>query len=251
MKIALCLFGQPRNYKNGFKSLQTNIFLKYEVNIFAHVWWAKQSVGQTYDSSPWAPNTYKIEQDLDEKIISLYKFSDIEFQSPMIFKPTRKYNVKADHDKVFDSLNSRFYSLNKSLLLAKKYEKQYNIDFDFLILTRYDIHINSLPELSSLLPSKIYVSNMHQDRTDIFNDNFWIFGKETKFIFETLKEDFDKIYDKIIDPNDADKMKLSYNSELKLCNYINGEQFFAFHLLFNNCLDKVIKHPNINANLVR
>ncbi|NJO91137.1 MAG: hypothetical protein HC831_20845 [Chloroflexia bacterium] len=203
--------------------------------------------GQTYESSPWAPKTYRIESDLNIQLNDLYHFRNIEFQIPMKFEPKRKYSVKNNHDEVYDSLNSRFYSLNKSLNLVE----QDDIDYDFVIVTRYDIGISSIPNIEELSTSNIYVSNMHLHRKDIFNDNFWIFGRDYKFIFKTLMNNFDMNYDMIQNMPEEFNSRLHPSSELKLCNYLNGEQFFAFHLLFNNCLDKVIKHPELNTNLIR
>lgn len=248
MKIALCLFGQPRNYRIGYKNLEDYLLSKYNVDKFAHIWWSKEMAGETYDSSPWAPNNYIIEGDLDKKINSLYKFNDVIFQTPQIFKPLKKYIVhNKDHDSIYDSLKSRFYSLNRVLSLAKSY----NTDYDFLIVTRYDIGIRSLPDFNNLNEDNIYVPNMHIGRKDIFNDNFWIFGKNHKYVFENLYSDFDKNYDMIQNMPIVFKEKLSSDSELNICNYLNGEQFFSFHLLFNNCLDKVKKDPQLNANLIR
>ena len=53
MKVALLLFGQPRNIDNpnSFNSHQKWIFDEYDVDTFCHVWWDKE-VSQ-YDVSDW------------------------------------------------------------------------------------------------------------------------------------------------------------------------------------------------------
>lgn len=45
MEIALCLFGQPRNYKLGFQNLDKHLISKYNVSTFAHCWWDKSMGG--------------------------------------------------------------------------------------------------------------------------------------------------------------------------------------------------------------
>ena len=53
MKIALLLFGQPRNLENpnSFKSHQEWIYDEYDVDTYCHAWWEKGV--ESYDVSDW------------------------------------------------------------------------------------------------------------------------------------------------------------------------------------------------------
>ena len=57
MKVALLLFGQPRNIDNpnSFNSHQKWIFDEYDVDTFCHAWW-DEDVSE-YDVSDWVGET--------------------------------------------------------------------------------------------------------------------------------------------------------------------------------------------------
>jgi hypothetical protein len=257
MKIALCLQGQPRIYKQGYDFLNTHLLSKYDVDVFGHTWWSEKEVGQYYDSAPWAPHNYRIEEDLPKKLNDLYHFKLFKYEESKSLKPTKKYNVGVpeQHDRIYDVLKSRYYSLKEVLTLLNDYENNNDINYEWTIISRYDIGIFSpLPDISSLNSDKIYLSDYHKGRKYIFNDNFWIFGKH-KYIFKNLYDDFDKTYDMIQQLSTSEDLKpyenIVKNTELLNEKNLSGEIFMAFYLLFNGLLENVIQDPILNYNLIR
>ena len=259
MKIALCLQGQPRIWRQGYEHLKRELLSKYDVDVFGHTWWSADMIGQYYDCAPWAPKLYPVEENLIEYLTSTYNFKKFEYEKSKKFIPQRKYNI-ADverHDLVYDSLMSRYYSLNKVLTLLENYEKENSIDYDWLIITRYDIGIfKPFPNLNSPKESedKIFTSDYHAPRKLIFNDNLWLIGKNNKYVFKTLFDSFDKIYD--IQQNLSSPEYSKYAEQLvesELLNYrnVSGESVMAYHLLFNDVLKNTIQLHELNYNLIR
>jgi hypothetical protein len=246
MNIALCLQGQPRNWLQGYEHLNREIISKYDVDVYAHTWWSEEMVGTYYDSAPWAPKNYKVETDLINKIDSLYKFKQIIYESSKTFIPNRNYNISRNHDEVFNSLNSRYYSCNKVLTLVEESA----IEYDWLLISRFDIGIFSpMPDLHSLLQDKIYVSNYHGSKY-IFNDNLWLFGKKYHLLFKGLYTDLDYVYNLM--QNLPDKYSNQIRGTfLEGKKYLNGEEYISFFLLFNNAIDDVIQDSRFNYNLIR
>jgi hypothetical protein len=249
MKIALCLKGQPRNYYQGYLQIKREILDKYDVDIFAHCWWDKSKIGKPYSTAPWASKLYLIEDNVPENLYALYNFKAITFESPKTFITKRSYNIPRDPEKSFDSYMSNYYSQNKVLSLVKDHEK-INGEYDWLILTRYDIGISNFLNLNELDKDNIYVSNFHVGRKFIFNDNLWVFGLNHKFVFIDLYEKFDEVYDKAINMPQNYK-NIVANTELETYRELSSELHIATHLLFKNVLNKVITLDNYYYDLLR
>ena len=253
MKVAVCIKGQPRNYKVGFDSINREIISKYDTDVFGHAWWDPQEVGKSYFHAPWAlPST--IQPDLDKILPELYHFKKFTIEPTIIFPQNRIYEVsegtKPNREKFIQILLSSYYSLKCVLTLMEEYEKENNIDYDWLFLTRYDIGIFSLPKLDTLDRDKIYTSNMHRGRKYIFSDCAIIFGKH-KFVLKNMFEDFDKNYDRVMNLSIHDMEETGYDNELINTKALVGEPNIAFNFLFNGVLNNVIKHPEMMCNLIR
>lgn len=254
MKIAICLAGQPRNWEVGYKNLYREFISKYDTDVFAHTWWSPEQVGRYYDSGPWGAGKYPIIENFPALSNDAYDFKDVVFEVSKTFSPERKYNIADQkyHDNTICALKSLYYSTNKVLSLCENYEQKHDIKYDWVIQTRFDIGIFiPTPDLLSLNSNNIYVDNYHINREFIFNTNMWILGEKSKFIFKNLYRDFDKNYDMMLAKQESEYFPIIKNSELAHCIHINGEQFMAFYLLFNGLLNKVIKTPLLNYNLVR
>jgi len=248
MKIALCLKGQPRNYEKGYDHIKREILDKYDADVFGHCWWDKNKIGQPYSTAPWASGNYTIEDNIPEKLYKLYKFIAITFESPKTFIAKRAYNIPRDPEKSFDSYKSNYYSQNKVLSLVKDHENV-NGEYDWLIITRYDIEISNFPNLFELDKDKIYVDHFHRSRKFVFNDNLWIFGNH-KYAFIDIYEKFDEVYDKMINMPENFK-NIIKGTELETVKYLASENHISLHLLFKNLLEKVITLDNFSYNIIR
>ena len=253
MKIALCLQGQPRNWRVGYEFINKEIISKYNVDVFCHTWWSEDMIGEFYDSSPWSPPIYVVEPNLISEISVAYNFKKFKYEKSKKFVPARRYNIDGNHDAIYDAFCSRFYSLNQVLTLLKDYEKETTIDYDWVIITRTDIGIYNWPDFSLPKYNKehIYVSNYHRGRKYIYNDNLWVCGKNRKYDFINMFNDFDKTYDMQLNVKNTLYAQQIIDTELFDCKYIGAETMLVFHLLFNGVLDKVKTIDELDYNVIR
>jgi hypothetical protein len=243
MKIAISLRGQPRDYLRGYEFLNNEIISKYDVDVFGHAWWDKDSISEKYDSNPHSLDlNYRIEEDIPDKLKYLYNFKKLNIEKPRKFTPLRKYN----NEQFYNSLNSQYYSLKKGLEDVEEYELANNIQYDFIIITRWDIYSsNPFINLNELDNTKIYVAGVHID-SNVFYDPLIICSGKHKWIFKTLFDDFDKAYDAL----QSDYRGVEIGKELRGFRDINGEQIMSVHLLLNNMSSNLFKVPALNDFLI-
>jgi hypothetical protein len=252
MKIALCLRGQPRNYLAGHHFITKEIFSRYnDIDVFGHCWWDQDVVGLNYDTTCHVAEEYKIEKALDKTLNNLYNFAKVKFEHPKRWAPERQYRVRLNHNEMYNTLHSYFYSQKQVFLLLEQYEKENNIDYDWVIATRWDIGIYApFPDLSQFNMDNIYVSDFHKGRKWILNDNLWVLGRKHKYVLKSLYDDFDKDYDMTFDMPEKYK-DIIKGTEIGHIQWLNGEEHLAAHLLFNDALTSVITTDLLNYNMVR
>ena len=193
MKIALCLYGQPRFIDNSNIKLYLDnlIFDKYDVDTYCHFWYDNEIT--SYTGSDWhdRPSSYykggdfyKVENTLDI-INKVYRPKKILFEKPKDFYEilnsnelnileNKRRNQSGENYfslKNVNNLLSHLYSIEKSLNLI-----ELNKEYEFVVLTRYDSLILNFPDLSKLERGYIYASNQHGKCGDTycFTDNIFL-----------------------------------------------------------------------------
>lgn len=193
MQIAICLYGQPRDYNYGYNLI--NNFMKINndntYDIFFHCWIDDNII---FDHSPWRKVDIKTliiqnQNEIKNEILQLYKPTSYEYE-----KPLDKNNDKlltdleyiksslAYHNMLYNKLKcnniyntlSQIYSRNKVKDIFEKYIINTDSKYDMVISTRFDgfdFPINL--KLSNIQKNKIYVSSCHRPRY-ILPDNFLI-----------------------------------------------------------------------------
>jgi hypothetical protein len=143
MKIALCLSGQPRNIKIGYKFIQKYILdpnKLYEIDIFCHSWFDSQEIGKSYSSAQQYEYGYvgKVEENIDKFIINNIKPKKYIIEKQIDFNDYSKTFISHSNAKQ-DMLSSMFYSMYISNKLKKEYEIENNFIYDLVVRTRYDL----------------------------------------------------------------------------------------------------------------
>ena len=183
MKVALCLFGQPRFLGNPhpFRSHKKYILDKYYTDCYCHLWW--KAGLKEFDANPWAFKTQTCSTTPVEPlplIRSQYNPIKIVVEEPRDFKLTdstfnltRKIFSKDFRwsEKVLSNICSHLCTIESAVRLIDK-----NINYDFIIVSRYDNFIHHVPDLYKLDNTKFYLSDHHFR----FPDLMYIFGP--KFI---------------------------------------------------------------------
>lgn len=162
MKVALCFFGQPRLIDNPYTytSHHNCILNKYETDVYAHCWISDKPVEFTYSDWGIRMGLNDIQSNNTIPII-LNQYSPKKY----IFEEPRKFFLEqTDREKVQDmdyysinnenNLMSHLYSMSKSIELIDD-----DIDYDCVILSRYDNYIESFPDLESLDLDNLYLSD--------------------------------------------------------------------------------------------
>jgi hypothetical protein len=195
MKIACLLYGQPRNYIQGYNNLK-KLFNGNDVDYYFHAW--DISPGEKYEVSPWrsiSQNEITFKENIILHLIELYKpvdykvekqitdFDISEYHNTLYFKNTPAIQIKNINNTI-----SQMYSRNKVSDLLKKS----HYDYDIVVITRFDIQNEHIPKsLNNIDINKVYVSKLHLPRK-LFADNFiiaptTIFKKWFSGIYHNLK----------------------------------------------------------------
>ena len=204
MKVALLLFGQPRNVDNpnSFKSHQKWIFDEYDVDTFCHVWWDKDV--SEYDVSDWVSEQCIASGNPVEIIESLYKPKSIKVEAPRTFKLSDSLYEKTRQrfgyghpwsEKTLSNVSSHLYSIEAAARLIKNPD-----DYDFIILSRYDNFIHNFPDLTSMSDEYFYISDHHPR----FPDLMYIFGSrfiETQYTYGRMEMLADKYFHSFWEPS--------------------------------------------------
>ena len=132
-KIALCISGYLRTFKECYPTILENVIQDNDVDIFIH----------TYDklgnSSGWR-HPIDLSQDIDMnflenipylKVLSVQKWDDIKYQ----FEKFRKFQPSITNINIIATIFYKIYMCNE---LKKQYEIKNNVKYDLVIRMRGD-----------------------------------------------------------------------------------------------------------------
>ena len=173
MKVALCMFGQPRVINNSytFQSHEEWIIKKYNADIFTHSWISGKEI--IFNYSDWVKSEEYV--DYEDKntidiILKKYQPKKFKFDQPRSFTLDNISRNKVK-DLEYYSLNnennilSHLYSLSTSISLIDEI-------YDWIIISRYDNYIKYFPDLNELNSDGLYITT---DYGNHFPDHM-IFG---------------------------------------------------------------------------
>lgn len=185
MKIALCLYGHLRSYKQCLPSLIDNVIIPYNPDIFAMTWMdslgsntqnfenARYNIG--YDTSD-----PKVEPSIIQYINGLIKPVDWHLDHFLLYKNDFikiidngvPWQFPILHHRPLGTLGSSF-SRYVTLKMKRQKELMQNWDYDFVIATRWDVFFKEKIEFDRLVSNAV-VMNAYFD----------------KISYETVKGDF-------------------------------------------------------------
>ena len=93
MKIAICISGQPRNFKQSYPSLKTHFLDKHDCDIYFHSWKTP-----SFESTNFGDGThkYQLEEEDYNKLVELYQPKNYILEQPIIsMQVLRIYQVGA------------------------------------------------------------------------------------------------------------------------------------------------------------
>jgi len=266
-KIALCLSGQPRNFQNGFNNIKQTI-LDENVDVHLHGWWHVEDVDKQYLVTPHTGFRYQYYNlpDTDKQLIESYKPKTYIFERSQFFFMPRPYNIYVPHTNIYSrysAMATKFYSMEKTLINIKQYEKDNNIEYDWILLTRYDIALNK--KIQSFLQNPnidegIYIGKRNEGAALLFSDNIWLMSKKFKYEFIDLFSRFDdnvKALEKMT-PEKIENIRSYYSDEWKYRSFelfdkkeIHGENMLALQLVLNNTFVNIKEITELTHSIIR
>jgi hypothetical protein len=193
MRVALCIFGQPRIINNPytFQSHEDWIIKKYKTDVFAHSWISGEETNFNYSDWTVIDELDYEDKNTDSIILEKYKPKKFKFEKPRSFTLD-----SVSRDKVKDlpyySLNnennilSHLYSLSTSISLIDEV-------YDWIIVSRYDNYIRYIPNLNELNSNGLYIT---EDYGNHFPDHM-IFGGQKQITSLNCYNSIFELIDKI------------------------------------------------------
>ena len=244
VKIAYCLYGQPRNLEEGYKTI-SKFVENYDVDFYYHTW-VLENNNDLYEHSGHRHiniNEIKYDENIIEKINSLYKpnaylaelsksFNDIiddEFMNSIAYKNTNIYD--RNNNRISNTL-SNFYSKQQVRNLFYDKITKENREYDFVITSRFDMLKYNNVNLDMIDNKKNYFSDIHLPRY-IFSDHILLLGVDN---FLKLYDVYDNLHN-LINNEELNKIIDNYNEKLVI---VPEQLLFANYLFHFKNLDNVI-----------
>ena len=173
MRVALCLSGQPRLYKECYEWIKAFIIDEYggdNVDVFCHFWWDGETgfpALSVWNEHMHDSDSFKnIDEDIEKNMIKIYNPKGIQYhkQNNLVerFYNGDKTQLRNDRDNVYKiwqdtqvslwknypkayqkymraNLKQIFESQGYCQQLKLNYEKENNFKYDLVIRTRYDL----------------------------------------------------------------------------------------------------------------
>jgi hypothetical protein len=232
MRIAWCIYGQPRNFEEGYQNITK--FINNENNknhkfdFYIHCWFDESQANQYYSSSYRNENNLLIISNTNTTILELYKPVDFLFEKTKIFNTEILNNSLIDINTI-QPLRKHNYSNTLSNLYSKfKVSKILNQNindsnyYDLIISTRFDYLNEFIINLDTIDKSKLNIIKLTDSRM-IINDSYIITNLS---IYNKYSEAINNL-DKII--NDTHIME-------KCITYTNSFEFIPEVILFANLI---------------
>ena len=196
-KIALCLFGsigfkeKPKKNSDDIidptfcnKFFEKNLIKNNNVDIFFHTW---DSIYNKKVADLYKPKSFSIEKHLNFKInLKEYSLEFINFYEEI---SEQKYYNQTPEQYIKNFIfrtKSRWHSQIKSLELMKKYKEENNINYDFIIQSRFDLIISKL-NLTTLDKDFVHLVNAPHQNIDQLHDLIFISNYENAIQFIDIK----------------------------------------------------------------
>ena len=152
MKVAVCLSGQPRFFKEGFKYFE-KAFVDVDVDFFIHSWYDESEIGVDLSHAApegQTPTGWKVTANADIELIDLFCPKKYLIEKQKTFTPAQDFQSRSKTWQKPEVFMSMLYSRKKVGKLLVDYVKESGVKYDWVIFTRTDVAIQR-PVLNQLL----------------------------------------------------------------------------------------------------
>jgi hypothetical protein len=195
MKLAICFYGQPRFLDNTcVYNRYKDIISLYNPDVYIHSWIA--GANASMDSSDWSKKFDFKEQDrADELLIKMYSPKKYKFDSPIRPSLSESTRKKAEALPYYTANNE----INMLSHLKTRSESIGLIDnpseYDFVLVTRPDLYIFSLPDLTNLEKNRLYLTG---DLVGCWTDPAILTTPEFLEAYSTVYDNIDYVTDRVL-----------------------------------------------------
>jgi hypothetical protein len=190
MRIAYCIAGQPR-YHDGYcyQTVFEQLLSKYDIDVFFHTWWSEEEVGDKQYRSPWSgTDDFDLPCDCPSKLIKQYRPKRFKIESSRFFEEDANL-LQTDNKQFWSNSGLPYaYSVQQVSRLKREYEEELGIRYDLVILTRFDLLIGTIMDLTTVDPSVFTVASISRI-PDMCSDALTILNSEN----------FDRVYSTLFD----------------------------------------------------
>jgi hypothetical protein len=173
MKIALCLSGQARSWKQGYEYYKRNLLDRYDVDVFIHTWDFPERDEYLKLYNPKAFK-YDMSPDLMEDVNHIYTRTP----NPVKHPPNNTYRMLA------------------SMCLSRILMIRSGTEYDWVIKSRSDYALNVDIEFEELDNTKLYIPNCRMvPQRDFGNDQFAFGSQDTMEKYMSTWYHIDKYYE--------------------------------------------------------
>ena len=180
MKIALCISGQPRMWEKGFEYHHQNIIKNNDVTVFLHSWEMPaeqmQAISAKYQAHSFitSPNP----------TVDLSKYTNTP-------PPSANWKVKDGRMSTYAQL----LAIKECMRSKRDYEDYHQMQFDWVIRSRFDFAINARIPFDTLNPNKLYIPNCRRSpNRDFGNDQFAFSSSENMDKYSYAYHYIDEFY---------------------------------------------------------
>lgn len=207
LRVALCLIGQPRRFKEGHAVFMEWLKAPYNSNVsfdtFFHAWKipVDPAKGAVYQISPYREVTdedLNVEQNTLEQLVQLYKPVAHTQDEPIIFDPaTYKNSLLYKETNQFGRENanntlSQQYSRQKVRDLLINYCRQNQVKYDFVICSRFDFLNPITVNFNQLDPAGVHLTDCRYPRRHL-PDPLYICNQQTFSKLNNVYNNFQNI----------------------------------------------------------
>jgi hypothetical protein len=240
MKIALCLFGQPRYItdESAYNTHSKYIMKQGNTDVFTHFWFDINE--NVYPQSSWSySKNLTVDSNTIDIISERYTPTKMEFEKQKDFVvsshtqtiakslPNQVWNDNENGIRNLFNIMSQLYSIKRTLELCEEKIYETGDDYDFVILTRFDVIIHAFPDLAYLDKNKYYIGGPRNNGEYFPGWNDWVQIFGSKYIKSG------KCYD-------------NFNDVLSRCDSICIEEMKQIHFSDNFCFPKCVRYLGEN-----
>jgi hypothetical protein len=127
MRIAICISGQPRNFKQSYVSLKKYFLDKHDCDIYFHSWKTPSFESTNFGGGN---HQYQLNEEDYNELVELYQPKNYILEQPIVFDASG-YQCPIWRQPLNNTL-SMFYSIYKSFQLIEG-------EYDYVVRTRFDL----------------------------------------------------------------------------------------------------------------